>query len=169
MFRFTSKVKLAAGIAAGALTLGAAGAYAAANSNNTVSVTGATPVTVTGGTGTPPTLISLSGKTATTVDASAFKNPGDCVSTFAKNRDLALQPAPGTTRISKNYHGKLVAAAVAWCKQFKPTASTSTKTTDSADAAQSSAPSTDSTDTQSGALHGNGHANGHSRHARQTD
>jgi hypothetical protein len=164
MFRITSKVKIAAGLAAGALTLGAAGAYAAANTNNTVSVTNAKPVAVTGGTGTPPMLISLSGKTGVTVDASAFKNPGDCVSTFAKNRDLALQPASGTTRISKNYHGKLVAAAVAWCQQFKPTASTSTETTDSANATQSSTDSTDST-----ASHGNGHANAHSSHANETD
>ena len=39
MFRITSKLKIASGIAAGALTLGAAGAYAAnANNNGTIPV-----------------------------------------------------------------------------------------------------------------------------------
>ncbi len=48
MFRLTSKVKIAAGLAAGALTLGAAGAYAAANANNTITVT-PTPITLGSG------------------------------------------------------------------------------------------------------------------------
>src|SRR5436309_12200146 len=98
MFAITTKVKLAAGIAAGALTLGAAGAYAAANANNTISITGAGPVTVNGGTTAPP-LVSLNGSTTITAN---FKTAGECVSTFAKNKDIVLKPSdPAATRVSK--------------------------------------------------------------------
>jgi len=160
----STKVKIAAGLATGALTLGAAGAYAAANSNNTLPLTNAKPVTVNGGTAPTFSLISLSG-TVTPVDATKFTNPGQCVSTFAKNKDLALAPAAGTTKISKNFHGKLMATVASWCQQFNTSkTSADTKTTETPDA---TAPSTDSTDTtsathgQSGQAHGKSQSHGH--------
>ncbi|HEY8678256.1 MAG TPA: hypothetical protein VIN39_06435 [Candidatus Dormibacteraeota bacterium] len=157
----STKVKVAAGLAAGALTLGAAGAYAAANSDS-VSLATAKPVTLTGA--SAPKLISLSGNTTLTLPAK-FKNQGECVSTFAKNKDLAIAPAAGATKLSKNYHGKLMSTIKAWCQSqlSKTTTSTDTQTTDSADVTESSAPSTDATDSQSsqGQAHANAHANGH--------
>jgi hypothetical protein len=162
----STKVKVAAGLAAGALTLGAAGAYAAANSDNSVPLTTAKPVTVTLTGGTTPTfsLISLSGQSALTL--SAFKNRGDCVSTFAKNKDLALAPATGSTKISKNFHGKLMATVGSWCQQFNTSkTSTDTQTTDSADVTESTTSSTDTTSSTTppnqGHAHANAHANGH--------
>jgi len=159
----STKVKVAAGLAAGALTLGAAGAYAVANSDS-VSLATAKPVTLTGA--SAPKLISLSGNTTLTLPAK-FKNQGECVSTFAKNKDLAIAPAAGTTKLSKNYHGKLMSTIQAWCQSqlSKSTTSTDTQTTDSADVTDSTTSSTDSTDstTQSsqGQAHANAHANGH--------
>lgn len=149
MFQITSKVKIAAGVAAGALVLGAAGAYAAANNNNTISIANAKPVTVTGGSTAAPALISLNG--TMTINAANFTSPGDCVSTFATNKDLVLKPTSSTTtRVSKNYHGKLMSTIRSWCQQFKPTAGSDTQTTD-----------TQTTDTQSGAPSGHGHGHGH--------
>src|SRR5205807_1728557 len=106
MFAITTKAKIAAGIAAGALTLGAAGAYAAnANNNGSVPTTSLTQV----GTGTSGlTLSSTNGKTATLTIPSTFNNLGQCVSLFAQHQDLVLTPAASTTRISKNAHGKLI-------------------------------------------------------------
>jgi len=166
MFRLTSKVKIAAGLAAGALTLGAAGAYAAANANSTITVQSPTAIPLPNG---GPTLISVNGKTLTL--PTTFANHGACVSFFAKNRDFALAPTTlGTSvSVSKNYHGKLVSGLQSWCNsQVKATSTTSATTTDATD-------STDSTDTtattnsQAGASHGQGHANGHGKHAKQTD
>jgi hypothetical protein len=165
----TTKVKLAAGLATGALALGAAGAYAAAN--NTITVTSPKPITVTGGTGTTPlSLISVSGKTTTLTLPTNFKNQGECVSTFAKNKDLALAPtttSTGPLKLSKNYHGKLVSAMTAWCKQA---AASKTSSTDSADVEQSAAPTPDSSDADSsdepsanGLSHGHGHGQAHGR------
>jgi hypothetical protein len=159
MFRVTSKVKIAAGLAAGALTLGAAGAYAAANANNTITVT-PTPITV-GKTGTTPlSLIGFNGTTSLTLPT--FTNAGQCVSFFAQNKNIALAPqgtTTGSVKLSKNYHGKLMSGANAWCKsQLTATVATSTPdataTADSAD--------TDSTTPPS---HGHGHANGHAKNA----
>src|SRR5713226_1032050 len=104
MFRLTSKVKIAAGLAAGALTLGAAGAYAAANANNTITVT-PTPITV-GKTGATLSLIGFNGTTALTLPT--FTNAGECVSFFAQNRNIALGSTGGSVKLSKNYHGKLM-------------------------------------------------------------
>ncbi|GAC1478221.1 MAG: hypothetical protein PVSMB9_00490 [Candidatus Dormibacteria bacterium] len=165
----STKVKIAAGLATGALTLGAAGAYAAAN-NNTVSTANAKPVTLTLPTGaTTPTfsLISLSGNKTLTL--SAFKNPGQCVSTFAKNKDLALAPAAGG-KLAKNFHGKLMSTVQSWCQQFNTKSTTDTQTADATDTTQTtttdSTSSTDSTDSsssthgQSGQSHGHGHGRG---------
>ena len=162
MFRLTSKVKIAAGLAAGALTLGAAGAYAAANANNTINVT-PTPISV-GKTGTTPlSLIGFNGTTSLTLPT--FTNAGECVSFFAQNRNIALAPqvaTTGTVKLSKNYHGKLMSGANAWCKtQLTSTAKTDTAeastpdATDAADAADA--------DTTTPPSHGHGH--GHSKNA----
>lgn len=164
MFAITSKVKIAAGIAAGAFTLGAAGAYAA-TANNTVTVNNPTPITLGSGSNQLK-LISLDGKTLT-VPANGFQNPGQCVSWLAQNKNIALAPQGSTTgsvKLSKNYHGKLMSGANAWCKTQLTSAA---KATDSAEAeaTQSAEPETDSTDsTDSTASHGHGHAYGHSKH-----
>ena len=164
MFRLTSKVKIAAGLAAGALTLGAAGAYAAANANNTITVT-PTSITV-GKTGTTPlSLIGFNGTTSLTLPT--FTNAGECVSFFAQNKNIALAPqgaTTGTVKLSKNYHGKLMSGANAWCK----TQLTSTAKTDSADTTTpdaTSAADAAETDTTTPPSHGHGHANGHGKHA----
>ena len=161
MFRLTSKVKIAAGLAAGALTLGAAGAYAAANANNTITVT-ATPFTVgTAGT-TQLNLIGFNGTTSLTLPT--FTNAGECVSILAQNKNIALGSTGGSVKLSKNYHGKLMSGANEWCKsQLTPKTKTDSAETQTPDA-------TDATGaTDSATTHGNGQANGHGKHARQTD
>jgi hypothetical protein len=160
MIRITSKVKIAAGVAAGALALGAAGAYAA-NANNTVTVAGPTYALPNG-----PTLISTDNKTLTVPQS--FANKGECISFFAKNRDFAIAPKTGST-VSKNFHGKLISGLQSWCEsQVKATTTKgSTAETETPDVEQSATPETDSADTaQAGASHGHGH--GHS-HAAETD
>ncbi len=157
MFRLTSKVKIAAALAAGALTLGAAGAYAAANANNTINVT-ATPITV-GKAGSQLNLIGFNGTKTLTLPT--FTNAGECVSFLAQNKNIALGVGPGThpgdlVNLSKNYHGKLMSAANEWCK----TQLTSAPKVDGAETA-------DATDSTDSTTQGNGH--GHSKHARQTD
>src|SRR5437899_11362107 len=150
MFRLTSKVKIAAGLAAGALTLGAAGAYAAANANNTITVT-PTPITV-GSAANPLKLIGFNGTTSLTLPT--FKNAGECVSFLAQNKNVALAPqgtTTGSVKLSKNYHGKLMSGANAWCKtQLTSAAKTDSAETATPDATKST-DSTDATDTKSGA------------------
>lgn len=168
MFRITAKVKIAAGIAAGALTLGAAGAYAA-TANNTITVQNPTAIPLPSN---GPTLISVDGKTLTL--PTTFANHGACISFFAKNRDFALAPQGtlGTTvKVSKNFHGKLVSGLQSWCdSQVKATTTTSTTETQTSDATQTGATdSTDTSDSQNGASNGHGHGHGHSKHASQTD
>jgi len=163
MFRLTSKVKIAAGLAAGALTLGAAGAYAAANANNTITVS-ATPVTLGSGASTL-NIIGFNGTTTLTLPAGGFKSAGECVSFLAKNKNIALAPQGSTTgsvTLSKNYHGKLMSGASAWCKT-QLTAAPKTDSTDTTATQTPEAPETDSAD--STASHGHGHAYGHSKHA----
>ena len=160
MFRITSKVKIAAGIAAGALALGAAGAYAA-NANNTVPVV-TTSTTLTGSNGATITLSTVS-TSPKAFPSTAFKNEGQCIAWFASNRDFAPQTTSST--VSKNFHGKLMSSSTirSFCAK-DVTASTKTDSTETPDATESAAPetdSTDSTDTQSGALHGHGHGHGH--------
>jgi len=160
MFRLTSKVKIAAGLAAGALTLGAAGAYAAANANNTITVT-STPITLGSGDHTL-NIIGFNGTTTLTLPTGGFKTAGECVSFLAKNKNIALAPQGSTTgsvTLSKNYHGKLMSGASAWCK----TQLTATAKTDSTATETPEAPETDSAD--STASHGHGHAYGRSKHA----
>src|SRR6266851_6655390 len=161
MFRLTSKVKIAAALAAVALTLGAAGAYAAANANNTINVT-ATTFSV-GKAGSQLSLIGFNGTKSLTLPT--FTNAGECVSFLAQQKNIALGTTGGAVTLSKNYHGKLMSGANEWCKtQLTPktkTDSTETQTPDATD-------TTDATGaTDSATTHGNGH--GHGKHARQTD
>ena|SRR4029077_7193283 len=162
MFRLTSKVKIAAGLAAGALTLGAAGAYAAANANSNGTVPVSSLKTVTGGTAGTLTVMSTNGKTTTLTIPATFSNQGQCVSFFAQHQDLVLQPAAGTTRISKNSHGKLISGIKTWCQ----TRLTSTAKTDSAETTTPDATDTADaaeTDTTTPPSHGHGH--GHAKNA----
>jgi hypothetical protein len=171
MFRITSKAKIAAGLAAGALTLSAAGAYAAQNLPQTF----ATPtISTLGATGTTPlNLVSLNNAPKiNTLPASALKDPGACVSYFATNRNYALVPTTYKTgdsiTISKtNYHGKLMSGLNAWCKaQIKAVSTTSATTnTDTQTADATNAADAAETDSTTPPSHGHGHANGHSKNA----
>jgi hypothetical protein len=117
MVGHTTKVKIAAGIAAAGLALGAAGAYAAnANNNGSIPVSNLKPVTLSGAGAGTLTLKSTTGKTTTLTIPATFPNLGQCVSLFAKHQDLVPTPAAGTTRLSKNSHGKLVSTIKAFCQ-----------------------------------------------------
>jgi hypothetical protein len=143
MFRITLKVKIAAGVAAGALTLGAAAAYAAANANNTITVS-PTPIALGSGTN-PLKLIGFNGTTSLSLPAGGFKTAGDCVSFLAKNKNVALAPQASTTgsvQLSKNYHGRLMSGANTWCSAQLTSTATKTRSTAS----------------PSGASHGSGRA-----------
>lgn len=157
---------MASGIAAGALALGAAGAYAA-NANSTIPVTSSTSVTLGSGNNTLK-VVTFNGGTLTAAPANGFKNAGQCVSWLASNKNVALASTLGTsTKLPKSYHGKLMSAANAWCEtQVKTSTKTDSAETETPDATQSETPSTDSTD--STAAQGNGHANGHGKHAGET-
>lgn len=154
MFRVTSKVKIAAGLAAGALTLGAGGAYAAANANNTITVT-ATPFAV-GKAGSQLKLIGFNGTTSLTLPT--FTNAGECVSFLAQNKNIALAPQGSTTgsvKLSKNYHGKLMSGANEWCKTQLTSAAPKTDSAETPDATDA----TDASDsTDSTGSHGHGHS-----------
>lgn len=169
MFAITTKAKIAAGIAAGALTLGAAGAYAAANANNTTTLTTTpAPVTLRSGSTTFP-LVSLNGSTVT--EPATFNSAGACVSWLAQDKNLALQSSISGNKLPKSYHGQLMRAANAWCKT-QLTTSTKTDAADSEtpDATQSAAPETEQSDAaapQSGASQG--HGNGHGKHTQAND
>jgi hypothetical protein len=180
MFRISaiSKVKVAGVVAAGALTLGAAGAYAATNAKNTIPVNGATTnVTFNG-----LSLTALPGAPA--LPTTQFKNQGECVSWFAQHKQFALTTngglttTNGSTRLAKSYHGKLMAQIGAVCKTAASNATTSdssatetetsateTETADATDKTDT-ADKTDSTDKadkadkQNGQAHSAGH--GHS-------
>src|SRR5919201_2965857 len=165
MIRISAKLKIAAGVAAGALTLGAAGAYAA-TANNTITVTD--PTTFSLGSGSDQlNLVSLDGSTLT-LPSGGFQNAGQCVSWLAQNRNIALAPqgnASGSIKLSKNYHGKLMSTANAWCK----TQATATKS-DQAKPQKSSTPEAeDSDDSADSDSHvgpqGHGHGHSHGKHA----
>jgi hypothetical protein len=167
VFRLTSKVKIAAGLAAGALTLGAAGAYAAANANNTINVT-PTSITIGKAGTTPLKLIGFNGTTSLTPPT--FTNAGECVSWLAQNKNIALAPqgtSTGSVKLAKSYHGKLMSGANAWCKtQLTAAAKTDTADTTKADATDATdAADAAATDSTTPPAHGHGHANGHSKHA----
>ncbi|MDQ6882855.1 MAG: hypothetical protein M3077_01265 [Candidatus Dormibacteraeota bacterium] len=167
----TTKVKLAAGLATGALTLGAAGAYAAAN--NTITVANPTPITVPGiNSSSPLSVISVSGKTTAVKLPAKFDNRGQCVSFFAQNKDLALAPTTATSgalKLSKTFHGKLMGTVAAWCekqvtKSTTAADSTDKQTVETPDATETTTTdATDSAQAQPGKSHGHGHGHGHGR------
>ena len=166
MFAITTKAKIAAGIAAGALTLGAAGAYAAANANSTLPVV-TKSTTLTGANGATITLSTVTASPKA-FPTTAFKNKGQCIAWFATNKDYA--PQTNASTISKNFHGKLMSSIQSFCAKDSTTTTATTDGTETPDTTQSAEPSTDSsasTDGQSGASHG--HAYGHGEHAHQTD
>src|SRR5713101_7503117 len=143
--------------------VGRPGAYAAANANNTITVTDATTISV-GKAGTAQlNLIGFNGTTSLTLPT--FTNAGECVSFLAQNKNIALGSTGGSVKLSKNYHGKLMSGANEWCKsQLTPKTKTDSAETQTPDATDT----TDATDaTDSATTHGNGH--GHGKHARQTD
>jgi hypothetical protein len=122
---FPSRLKIAAGLAAGALTLGASSSSAVANVNETLTVS-ATPITL--GSGSHQlNLIGFNGTKSLTLPAGGFKSTGECVSFLAKNKNIALAPKGSTTglvTLPKHYHGKLMRVARAWCRtQLNSTAS----------------------------------------------
>jgi hypothetical protein len=173
MFAISTKVKLAAGIAAGALALGAAGAYAAQNLPQTIN---SPVISQLGGNGAPQlNLVSLNGAKQLTNPKSLPTNPGECVSFFATNRNYALLPSDyviGSNKpltISKaNYHGKLMSGLNAWCKAEIKAVSTTTTTTTTANQTATT-DTTQSNDTQSGPPQGHGHGHGHGKPAFATN
>ncbi len=123
VFRLT-KLKVAVAVAAGALAIGAAGAYAA----NTVTVQN--PQSFTIGSTNKLTLVTVTGTPPAT--APKWNSVGECVSFFADNHNYALAPSgtlPSTLTLFKNYHGKLVSfVASTWCKtQVTSTVGSGTK------------------------------------------
>jgi hypothetical protein len=166
----TTKVKIAAGIAAAGLALGAAGASAAnANTNGSIPVSNLKPVTLSGAGAGTLKLKSTNGRTTTLIIPATFPNLGQCVSLFAKHQDLVPTPAAGTTRISKNSHGKLVSTIKAFCQPLVTSTKTDSAATETPDATQTAASETDATDSPSGASHGHGNDHGHGKHATQTN
>ena len=166
MFAITTKAKIAAGIAAGALTLGAAGAYAA-NANSTVPVVRKS-TTLNGANSATITLSTVT-QSPKAFATTAFKNEGQCVAWFASNKDYA--PQTNASTISKNFHGKLMSSIKSFCaKDVTTTAKTDSTDSETPDATQSAAPETEQTDVpeaQPGASHGRG--NGHGKHAQEHD
>ncbi|HVH64534.1 MAG TPA: hypothetical protein VM674_00745 [Candidatus Acidoferrum sp.] len=166
MFAITTKVKIAAGIAAGALALGAAGAYAA-NANNTI-----TTFPLSGGSlshgGQSLNLVSTKQSATLTLPSTPFTNEGQCVSFFAQNKTVALAPTTGNT-VKKNFHGKLLSSDSLkdFCGTFKTTKgagdSAETETSDATEAATTETDSSDSAelaDAPAGLGHGHGHGHG---------
>jgi hypothetical protein len=118
MFRLT-KIKVAGLIVAGAVALGAVGAYAA----NTVPG----PLTKAG-TVNGQTLWALPSN-STTLQAS-FASFGDCVSWYASHKGFVLGGTQ-TQTVKKNYHGKLMSSISTLCTKTKDSTSTDTETQDS--------------------------------------
>lgn len=138
MLRLT-KVKVAGLIVAGAVALGAVGAYAA----NTVPG----PLTPAG-TVNGQKVWALPGN-STTLQAS-FSSYGDCVSWYASHKGFVLGGTQNQT-VKKNYHGKLMSNIGTLCAKTKDSTSTDTATQDS-------------TQTDTGADTGTPPANHHGRH-----
>ena len=148
MFRISaiSKVKVAGVVAAGALTLGAAGAYAAGNANNTIPVNGQTKTVTFNG-------LSLTALPGAPALPATFKNQGECVSWFAQHQQFALTTngglttSGGNTQLAKNYHGKLMSQIGAACKTAAASATTSGSGTPPA-TTKKSTPETEATETE---------------------
>ena len=124
MFRLT-KIKVAGLIAAGAVALGAVGAYAANNGSLTLtgSLTKVQGVTPSNG----QTLWALPG--TTDKPNPTWTSFGECVSWYASHKDFVLGGATAPTTVKKNYHGKVMSNITALCTKTKD-ASTDTATTE---------------------------------------
>ena len=120
MFRLT-KVKVAGLIAAGAVALGAVGAYAANNGSLTLSGSLAKAGTVNG-----QTVWALPGNTTTL--KTSFDSYGDCVSWYASHKGFVLGGTTAPTVVKKNYHGKLMSAISTLCTKTKDSASSDNET-----------------------------------------
>ncbi|HYY46685.1 MAG TPA: hypothetical protein VE951_06475 [Candidatus Angelobacter sp.] len=160
MFRLT-KIKIASAIAAGAVSLGAAGAYAANNGTTTLT-TKPTELTLSAPNGAT---LKVDGLTATQQSLPAFQNQGQCVSYFAKSKDYALAKSVSSdgTKLNKNFHGVLMSSLGKWCANFAKSAATVQEQGDSSETPEADADSTDSTDSGQGKGHGHGHGHGHGR------
>ena len=162
MFRLT-KIKIASAIAAGAVSLGAAGAYAASNGTTTLT-TKPSELTLSAPNGTTLKVESLTASTQ--VSLPAFQNQGQCVSYFAKSKDYALAKSVSAdgTKLNKNFHGVLMSSLGSWCANFAKSAATVQEQGDSTEAPEAdSTDSSDSSDSGQGKGHGHGHGHGHGR------
>ena len=155
MIRITAKLKIAAGLAAGALTLGAAGAYAAANANNTITIDPSKSVSLTNGQ-TTLKLVALNGANTNLTLPTSFKDQGQCVSWFATKHNYAVAPTSGTT-VSKNYHGKLISTIKGFCTPLVTSTKNDSTKTETPHATESDS------DSLSGTSRGHGHAYGHGK------
>src|SRR5579864_3814542 len=120
MISITTKVKLAGAIAAGALSLGVVGAAAAGGGSTTTLATTPTSVTFTSPSGKTLKIDNLS-TTAPSSTALTFTNQGQCVSHFATSKAFALASSVTGTKLSKNFHGKLMSSSdlKQFCASFK--------------------------------------------------
>jgi hypothetical protein len=167
MISITGKVKLAGAIAAGALSLGVVGAAAAGSGSTTTLASTPTSVTFTSPSGQTLTVDNLS-TTAPTSTALTFTNQGQCVSHFATSKDFALAASVAGSKLSKNFHGKLMSSSdlKQFCASFKASKSTTAQTPDATespeveqpDAAES--PDAGSNGKGQAGLHGRGHKGG---------
>jgi hypothetical protein len=164
MISITTKVKLAGAIAAGALSLGVVGAAAAGGGSTTTLASTPTSVTFTSPSGTTLKVDNLS-TTAPSSTALTFTNQGQCVSHFATSKAFALPSSVAGTKLSKNFHGKLLSSSdlKQFCASFKASApTTAASPAESPEVEQPEAAETpDATDNGSKGK-GNGHQhNGH--------
>ena len=138
MFRLT-KIKVAGLIAAGAVALGAVGAYAANNGSITLTGPLTKVLSVTPSNG--QTLWALPGTTAT---PPAFTSFGEGVSWYASHKGFVLAGSTAPTTVKKNYHGKVMSNITALC----------TKTTDGSTDSATTDSGTDTGTPPAGAHHG---------------
>jgi hypothetical protein len=123
MLRLT-KIKVAGLIAAGAVALGAVGAYAANNGSLTLtgSLTKVQGVTPSNG----QTLWALPG--TTDKPNATWTSFGECVSWYASHKGFVLSGSTAPTTVKKNYHGKVMSNITALCTKTKTDSSDSATT-----------------------------------------
>lgn len=166
MIRITTKVKLAGAIAAGALSLGVVGAAAAGNGSTTTLGSTPTKVTFTAPGGKTLAVDKLTtGAPSTT--ALTFTNAGQCVSHFAQSKDFALASSVSGSKLSKNFHGKLMSSSdlKAFCASFK-TASTAAEPAESPEVEQPAATESETPETDTAST-GKGHGHQHQGHGQE--
>jgi hypothetical protein len=164
MISITTKVKLAGAIAAGALSLCVVGAAAAGGGSTTTLASTPTSVTFTSPSGTTLKVDNLS-TTAPSSTALTFTNRGQCVSHFATSKAFALPSSVAGTKLSKNFHGKLMSSSdlKQFCSSFKasePTTAASpaeSPEVEQPDATQSPEAEADNGSSGKGKAHQHGH------------